>query len=521
MPLKTTAAIVAVLLVLASIMLVRGNGPEPRTARPLDATQFGSLSLDPCTIRLGSQDLTADCGQLIVPENWNDQGSRRITLPITRIRSLSPTPSEPVFYLEGGPGMSNMKARPPVGLLENHDFVMVGYRGVDGSVRLDCPEVVAALKGDGRDLLSERSRKGLSSAMRTCAARLSGRSIDLDRYTIPDVIADMEAARHALGYRQINLYSRSYGTRIAQIYATQYPEAIRRSLMVGANPPGRFVWDPEMIDAQIRQLAKWRAKAKDGNDLVRVMHDVSRAMPSRWLGIRIDPGKVKAVSFALLFNTGTAALVSDAWEAADRGDASGLALMSLAYDFVLPKMFVYGDFFAKGFSADLEPARDYVTTLNPPDAVIGSPLSTLFFGAALGCDGPCWPTARLPEDLPAAPASPVETLILSGDLDFSTPAQYAARELLPKLPNGRQIVLSNMGHVDDLTGAQPKAFARLATSFFDRGEVDVSKFTGQAMTSRVRWGFPVVAKALVAGGAILAFAAFGILALMLRKLWEM
>jgi hypothetical protein len=30
--------------------------------------------------------------------------------------------------LTGGPGASNMKFKPPVALLVNHDFVMVGYR---------------------------------------------------------------------------------------------------------------------------------------------------------------------------------------------------------------------------------------------------------------------------------------------------------------------------------------------------------------------------------------------------------
>jgi hypothetical protein len=30
------------------------------------------------------------------------------------------------------------------GLLDEHDIVMVGYRGVDGHVVLDCPEVTKA-----------------------------------------------------------------------------------------------------------------------------------------------------------------------------------------------------------------------------------------------------------------------------------------------------------------------------------------------------------------------------------------
>ena len=45
-----------------------------------------------------------------------------------------------------------------------------------------------------------------------------------------------------------------------------------------------------------------------------------------------------------------------------------------------------------------------------------------------------------------------ETLILSGDLDFSTPAEYARDDLLPLLSRGRQVVLRGRGHVNDLIG---------------------------------------------------------------------
>ncbi|MCP4237772.1 MAG: hypothetical protein GY770_30065, partial [Aestuariibacter sp.] len=175
----------------------------------------GELHTEPCSIKLDSGKYDADCGVLIVPENRANPKTRLIALPVTRIRATAENRAEPIFYLEGGPGMSNMNAKPPAGLLENHDFVMVGYRGVDGSVKLDCPEVAQAIKGDGVDALSEQSRAGMSVAMRQCAARLQADGVDLDGYTILDVIGDMEAARSALGYERINLFSVSYGTRVA------------------------------------------------------------------------------------------------------------------------------------------------------------------------------------------------------------------------------------------------------------------------------------------------------------------
>lgn len=155
------------------------------------------------------------------------------------------------------------------------------------------------------------------------------------------MIGDLEAARQALGYEQINLISYSYDTRVAQLYTNQYSDHIHRSIMVSVNPPGRFFWEPEMIDAQIEHYAQLYAQTDSPRspDLAQTMFDVSRNMPRRWLFIKIDPGKVKSATFAMLYHRDTAAMAFDAWLAAEEGDPSGLALISLAYDFLIPSIF--------------------------------------------------------------------------------------------------------------------------------------------------------------------------------------
>ena len=62
---------------------------------------------------------------------------------------------EPIFWLAGGPGGTNMGFSHVEGLIEDHDIVLVGYRGVDGSSALDCPEENQAAKGLGGDLLKK------------------------------------------------------------------------------------------------------------------------------------------------------------------------------------------------------------------------------------------------------------------------------------------------------------------------------------------------------------------------------
>ena len=85
-----------------------------------------------------------------MPENRHDAQSRLIALPVTRISALSAHPGEPVFRLQGGPGMTNMDFPDASRFAGNRDVVLVGYRGVDGSSLLDCPEASSAMQHAAR-----------------------------------------------------------------------------------------------------------------------------------------------------------------------------------------------------------------------------------------------------------------------------------------------------------------------------------------------------------------------------------
>ncbi|MFZ0973080.1 MAG: hypothetical protein WAN22_12705, partial [Solirubrobacteraceae bacterium] len=120
----------------------------------------GQLTLKSCTYSTEKGAYAADCGTLVVPENRADPHSRLIALPVTVIRAHSAHPGVPIFRLQGGPGVTNMVFPDASRFTANHDVVLVGYRGVDGSVRLDCPEVSSAMEDSG-DLLSEQSYRAV------------------------------------------------------------------------------------------------------------------------------------------------------------------------------------------------------------------------------------------------------------------------------------------------------------------------------------------------------------------------
>ena len=464
---------------------------------PADA-KAGDLIMRPCTVQTRAGKISAEYGTLVVPENRSKADSRLIAVPVVRLRAINANPAEPIFWLEGGPGASNLTDEPPKWLLSKHDFVLVGYRGVDGSVKLDCPEVGRALKGVNNDVLSAESRAKLGRALNESAHRLQTEGIDLSGYTMQEVVEDMEAARAGLNYERVNLYSASYGTRVAQIYAYLHPDRIYRSVMVGVNAPGDFVWEPASTDVQLEKFAQlWAQNAScraRTADLAETLRRVTHHMPRRWLFFTIDPGKVRIVSFVMLFQRKTAAMVFDAYIAADHGDPSGLALMSLASDFALPTMFTWGDFFAKG-STDYDAARNYVAELDPPDSILGSPVALWFCEAFSESED--WPIQLLPAELRQVQPSAVETLLVSGSFDVSTPPEAATQGLLPALSHGKHVILSEMGHSPDPMSLQPQAYERLLTSFYDTGVADDSLYTYLPMDFNVPRGLPALAKIML------------------------
>ena len=159
-------------LLLAGAACAPAPGPTPLEV-PADA-QAGDLNaMEPCEYQPAGRKakFAAECGTLAVPENWAREGSRLIALPVVRIPAAGDQPAEPVFYLQGGPGQSNLSWVQPDWLFEKRDVVFVGYRGINGTVTLSCPEVNRLLKTHaGKDAFSEQARAEYSAAVKECAA---------------------------------------------------------------------------------------------------------------------------------------------------------------------------------------------------------------------------------------------------------------------------------------------------------------------------------------------------------------
>ena len=482
-PMARIVALALIAVVTAGLVYV-GLASRAERISPPPGAAAGDLTLEPCSYDTESGPVAADCGTLVIPENPTEPEARLIALPVTRIHARSEQPGEPIFWLDGGPGGTNMELKQANRLTDKHDLVLVGYRGIDGSVRLDCPEVEAALGGSD-DLLGEEFLRAYAEAFGRCADRLTNEGVDLTQYGLVQQVDDMEAARAALGYDRIDLLSQSAGTRTAMIYAWRYPDSIHRSVMIAVNPPGHLLYDVHMTDELMERLSAYCTKdvacRARTDDLAAAIRQTAADMPDRWGLLPVKGGIVRASSFVGMTQPDSALppgrdATLEAWLTAAAGDQGGFWLISLLGETIYPKFFVWGQY-AAAASLDTVAAWEYFASTDRDYSNLGYAASASSWGEGRWLD--LWPVAAEKDEYRQVRTSEVQTLLINGELDMATPPQAATTQLLPSLPNGQEVVLTGFGHSPTFWADQPEAGTRLITTFLDSSRVDDSLYEPQ------------------------------------------
>jgi pimeloyl-ACP methyl ester carboxylesterase len=471
---------------LALILTVPLTG-QSSSHQEITPDQRNELVSKPCTPgnsveSVSGRKFAADFRMLAVPENRRRPDSRLIQVPVVRVKANHPLASEPVFYLFGGPGASNSSVERHQLLdwfYEDFDTVQVGYRGVDGTVALDCPELRGSLERENP--LSNENLARAGEGLHGCFDRLSREGVDLAAYTILDVCDDIEAARKALGYGKINIWAHSWGTTVAYVYALRYPNSVNRMLLLGGSSPARVaVWEPGIVDKLLTHYARlWKndpiARGRTP-DLLKTIRAVLKELPRDWQGARIDRDRVRIGFFDMLANRDTAAQGFDAFVRAEKGDWSGLAAIANS----VSDQENFGDTELKLATYVFDARRNYARDMDPPGSVLGSPDGKWVWGSFANSR---WPLEVVPKRWRQG-TTPVQALLLHGSVDFSSPLDYTRKELLPRFPNGRMVVLQELGH-NDIIVNQIEAFRRLMEAFFARGEVDATLFREVPMSFQV------------------------------------
>ena len=230
----------ALLIILAGsyALFLHVNMGSKAVPRHVGVTRSSNFHGAACPFRVGYglvEGRDVQCGYLTVPEDRSQAHGRTIQLAVA-IYTIpgGDASAAPFLYLQGGPGGSLLNEEGPfidlsqmLHFAMGSNFILLDQRGTGYSTpSLDCPEVSAP----------QNSLEGPALAAQNCHDRLVKSGINLQAYTTLSDAADVHDLIHALGYKQVNLYGVSYGTRLALTVMRLFPADIRSVILDSTLP---------------------------------------------------------------------------------------------------------------------------------------------------------------------------------------------------------------------------------------------------------------------------------------------
>lgn len=289
---RTVAALTGVLgLALTGVGLTAGasSAAPAEVAESIAPSSASTIDFGPCASeRLA--DAGAQCGVVPVPLDHSRPGGAKIKIAVSRVRHTVPDAKYQgvVLVNPGGPGgsglgLSVLGQYVPKGAGAAYDWIGFDPRGVgSSSPSLEC--VPNYFGSDRPDYVP--TTKALEQVWRDRSARYAsacGRDGGalLEHMKTTDAAKDMDAIREALGQRRINYYGFSYGTYLGQVYATLFPDRLRRAVF-DSNVDPRKVWYQANLDQDVafdRNIGiffGWVARHDDTYHLGRTQRDVEQ-----------------------------------------------------------------------------------------------------------------------------------------------------------------------------------------------------------------------------------------------------
>ncbi|MBC7575288.1 MAG: alpha/beta fold hydrolase [Herminiimonas sp.] len=185
---------------------------------------------------LPGYDQALRCINVAVPLDYRRPDGAKLSLHVT----LAPAFREgarpdPLFVLAGGPGQAGSDILPLLDgafrrIRATRDIVFIDQRGTGLSGKLDC---------DTLQSLVEKELTEQEATIKACLATLDQRYAF---YNTDSAARDLDRIRVALGFKQVNLWGSSYGTRLGQTYARLFPGAVRALILDAVAAPDQIVF---------------------------------------------------------------------------------------------------------------------------------------------------------------------------------------------------------------------------------------------------------------------------------------
>ena len=410
------------------------------------------------------------CGELRLT------GAAPATLPVVVVQRDSGGLGESaVLYLQGGPGGASWLDPAEfdwpywtryAGL--ERDLVIFDQRGTG----LADPSLACwGLRDTARRSLaigwfSDESATLANEAMIECRERLVAEGYDLEQFTTRRNAADVVALMESLPYSQWTLFGVSYGSLVALEVMRMQPEGLQSVILDGVLPPDVQWWleEPVLLDQAIAKIGAscpmrdvfqkdCGGSAEDfRRSLDAVLDDLSRS--PRWISVpdwsgrapykvRVDPAVVLYALLEWMATPDGAGLARDAITDAQRQDYALLdsvleqwAYGSISFGLHEPVFFsvlcdMDGDWTVEEFARRATESHYYGAHI--PDS---ANLNYCSF----------WSEGRAPADYHRPVRSSIPTLLLSGEYDSVTPANWGDR-VAATLDRSYHFIVPRGGHV--------------------------------------------------------------------------
>ncbi|MGW8319304.1 MAG: alpha/beta hydrolase [Candidatus Promineifilaceae bacterium] len=228
----------AAIALAAGILLV----PAPLQARAERPPSVVLLLATECPIEVpGSAEV--ECGTLAVPENYAEPGGSEVHLPYIILHSRNDNHApDPLIYTAGGPGWSSLESvwgfvNSPI--LEERDVIVFEQRGNKyANPALICDASFAWQEVPGHT---------------PCLDSIRAKGIDVAQYTTQNIVRDIIALRHALGYEQWNLYGTSFSTSLMLLVMEADPDGVRSAILESVKPPNETTF-AHQADSGLRAI---------------------------------------------------------------------------------------------------------------------------------------------------------------------------------------------------------------------------------------------------------------------------
>jgi pimeloyl-ACP methyl ester carboxylesterase len=447
----------SILLVLVLGLSVFGQNEKSAKSSP----KAESVLLEPCEVPGAGRDIKEKvlCGTYDVFENRTLKSGRRIALKIVVFPATGKDKAaDPLFYIPGGPGSSATEDAPYIAreyakIRERRDLVFLDQRGTGGSNPLNCDFF------NPSDLQSYLGYWNPLEQVRKCREQLEVKA-DLRLYVTSIAIDDLDEVRAALGYRQINIFGGSYGTRAAQDYLKRYGKNVRSVILHGVSPTSQLMPRdfPQHTERALKGIidecaADEACRTAFPNLRVGVTNMLERLLRGPVeVDVKFPPnsGKIVRVKLSrdlageavryMLYQPVAAARIPLYLHLAARGNFTPLAESAIFYRQQIVATGASGMYLSVTCAEDLPWIKASEGERNGENTFLGDYRLRQQREACT-----LWARGVIPKDYAAPTLSNVPALILTGQWDPVTPPVYG--EMAAKyLPNSLHIIVPSGGH---------------------------------------------------------------------------